>query len=330
MRRGVVSMAVTVLIVLGFAGGLEPLFAAGESFPEKDITFVVQYAPGGGWDSYARALAPYLEKYLPNKVNVIIDNKPGAGGRVGNSYVYRSRPDGYTIGFVSIPGAIVTAMFTKAEYDLAKVKWVHTVGNDPIVMFVKGDSRISSFNDLRALAEKRSVKECVTGLGDSIDVITVVTLTKLNFKYETISGYKGSLDATVGLMRGDGDFIVLPGSGFALKYVANRDLKPILSISEKRTELYPNVPSVGELGVSPVPEWLRCVFAPPGTPKEPVKILDDAFAKALKDPGLLAWAKKSEQVIYALNGQQTSVEIMKSIDLFLKMKDVLTKHLTPH
>lgn len=327
MKKGI-NVMVMVFVLIVTLGATVPCEGKGP-YPSKTIRLVVQYAPGGGWDSYGRAMAPFLKKYLPRKVNVIIHNKPGAGGRVGNTYAYKSKPDGYTMGFMSIPGAIVTAMFTPVDYDVNRLEWIHTFGRDPIVLFVKGDSKVNTFDDLKALAKKKTIKDCSTGLGDTIDVITTIILHKAGLRYKTISGYKGSRPATVGLIRGDGDFAVLPGSGFALNYVKSGELKPVLAISDERTNLYPNISSAGDLGLSPVPAWLRCVFAPPGTSKGIKKVLNDAFTMTLKDSEFLAWAKKSGRAVFGLSGEQTALEIKKEIDFFEKHKELLKEHLRP-
>src|SRR5215467_6268433 len=81
------------------------LAAAG--FPNKNIQFVIPYAPGGGFDVYVRFVGPVMEKYLPNKVNIVPINVPAGGGSRGVAQLYRSRPDGYTIGILNIPGMFI-------------------------------------------------------------------------------------------------------------------------------------------------------------------------------------------------------------------------------
>ena len=133
-----------------------------KAFPSKHIHFVVQTKPGGGYDTIARALSPFLEKYLGGRVNVIVQNKPGGGGKVGYTYLYRSRPDGHTFCFCSIPGAVATQMVMKVAYDLSKVKWVGTVAQETHAIFVKADSKIKSFDDLFALGKKKKLKACLS------------------------------------------------------------------------------------------------------------------------------------------------------------------------
>ena len=87
--------------VILFTLVLTPTFAAGKGFPEKIITWIVTYPPGGGFDTYARAIAKRMPKYLPKKVQIVIKNSPGAGGRYGTNLLYRAKPDGYTIGILN-------------------------------------------------------------------------------------------------------------------------------------------------------------------------------------------------------------------------------------
>jgi tripartite-type tricarboxylate transporter receptor subunit TctC len=335
MNNKVLCTVLSVFVLAIVVCSVQESFAQTKDFPNKEVTIVVQYAPGGNWDAIARVLAPALKKNLPKPVNIIVDNKEGAGGRVGNSFVYRSRPDGYTMGLVSVPGALVTAMFSKdSTIDFSKVGWIGTLTQVPVVMFVKGNSPINSFDDLAKLSEKRPVKECSTGLGDTIDSITVATLSKLNVNYKTVSGYKGALDAALGVMRGDGDFAVLPGSGFVIKYVQTKELKPILSMSFERDPLYPNVQSVKELKVQGTSDlqkvqYYRCLFVPPGTPKEIVKILSDAVGKSLKDPGVIKWAKEAGEEITPFDEKATEEAISRNVKVFKDLEKVISKHLNP-
>src|SRR5262245_42106488 len=80
--------------------------AAGAAYPEKPITLVVAYSPGGGTDLIARAVQPFLEKYLGGGARIVIVHRPGAGGEIGFAAIANAAPDGYTIGFVNTPPLI--------------------------------------------------------------------------------------------------------------------------------------------------------------------------------------------------------------------------------
>ena len=81
--------------------------AASAEFPNKNIQFIIPYAPGGGFDVYVRVIAPVMEKYLPKKVSIVPINVAGGGGAKGIGQLYRARPDGYTLGIFNIPGVFI-------------------------------------------------------------------------------------------------------------------------------------------------------------------------------------------------------------------------------
>ena len=101
---------------------------AGAQYPEKNIDLIVPYGPGGGFDIYARAVAKAMENHLPKSARVIVRNIPGAGSVNGIATMYRSAPDGYTMGIVDLPGAVAPQiMGEQLPYDLDKATWLGTV-----------------------------------------------------------------------------------------------------------------------------------------------------------------------------------------------------------
>src|SRR3982074_3265062 len=93
-----------LLLLLLLPPSALPAPPAAAAYPEQDITIVIPSVVGGGFDSYARAITPAMERYLPNKVSIVPQNVPTLGGGGGASIVYRAKPDGYTIGMFNIPG----------------------------------------------------------------------------------------------------------------------------------------------------------------------------------------------------------------------------------
>ena len=99
------------------------------AFPTKPINFIIPYAPGGGFDVYVRLIGPVMEKYLPNKVSIVPVNIAAGGGSRGVAQLYRSKPDGYTIGILNIPGMfILQQQQGTGAYDLSKFSWIGTMG----------------------------------------------------------------------------------------------------------------------------------------------------------------------------------------------------------
>ena len=123
----VVRLSLTKLVQLLTVLCIGMLSAAAQ-YPERDIEIVVPFNAGGGFDSYVRALAPYLERHLPGDVRVIPRNVAGAGGRRGTTEVYRARPDGYTIGAFNLPGVLIPQLQQqRVGYDLSEVTWLADV-----------------------------------------------------------------------------------------------------------------------------------------------------------------------------------------------------------
>ena len=124
-----------------FALVLAVALPAAAQYPQRDIEIVIPFNAGGGFDSYVRALAPFLEDHLPSEVRVIPRNAPGAGGRRGTTEVYRARPDGYTIGAFNLPGVLIPQLRAqRVGYDLSEITWLATLSADPYVLAVEAGS----------------------------------------------------------------------------------------------------------------------------------------------------------------------------------------------
>jgi len=180
------------------------------AFPSKNIQFVIPYAPGGGFDVYPRVVAPVMEKYLPNKVNIVPINIAAGAGSRGVTQLYRSKPDGYTIGIINIPGMFILQQQQGAgAYDLSKFSWIGTMGEgERYVISVGSNSPLKTYADLKALSAKRPVKLSVTGPEGTAYAATMIGAQLLGLKTQLITGYKGSADYVVAAIRGDSDAVI--------------------------------------------------------------------------------------------------------------------------
>lgn len=119
------------------------------AFPDEDVSIVIPYSPGGGFDRAVRAFAPQFGEHLGADVTVLPRNVPGAGGRRGTSMVYRADPDGYTLGVINLPGfALPRILGEPAEYDLREMSWIGRLEAQTYVLLVSGSSDINSVEDL--------------------------------------------------------------------------------------------------------------------------------------------------------------------------------------
>src|SRR6185436_17840301 len=137
------------------------------AYPERPINMIVSYSPGGGTDLVARAIAPYIEKYLGNNAKVVIQNRPGAGGAIGFASLASSPPDGYTIGFINTPNVMTIPIEREAGYTIEKFDTLGNIVDDPGNFSVHNDSPVKSLKDLAAAAKANpgAITVGTTGVG---------------------------------------------------------------------------------------------------------------------------------------------------------------------
>lgn len=314
MKRGLFAAAVASTAIV-FAS------PAVQAFPEKDITFVIPYSAGGGFDRTVRLIAPFMEKYLPNNVNVVPKNVPGAGGRKGIAQVYRAKPDGHTIAVFNMPGMAIPALTgEKVAYDLDKVSWVGRLATAVYMMGVGKKSGITSVSDLKKLGRK--VKFTTTAYGSTGYTASAVAAQVMQLPFEMLTGYKGSKNYTLGAIRGDGDAFMGVVSS-TVKYVQSGDVVGVATF--EKVSSIPGVPTVRSLGF-PELEGLglqRLVGGPPGIPADRIKILEDAMLKAMADPELKEKSKK--RPFAPLGAAESASEVGKMLSFYTKYKDALKR-----
>jgi len=293
-------------------------------FPEKDITFIIPFSPGGGMDTTPRAILGPMSKYLPNNVKVVPKNIPGAGGRRGYTELMRAAPDGYTICVINFPGAAIPSLTgQKVSYDINKFVWIARMSNSAYVVASAGkNDSINTLDDLKKLG--RPVKMTHTGYGSTSYAAAGIVRDALGIESTPLTGYKSSREYIVGMIRGDGDATIAPVESF-YKFIQSGDVKALVTFEKKST--LPNVPTIRSLGYDEL-EGLgvdRMVAAPPGTPDSIRKILSDAITKAMQDPEAQAWAKKVKRPFDPMDTEEATAYLRKSIDFYTKYKSSLLK-----
>jgi tripartite-type tricarboxylate transporter receptor subunit TctC len=278
--------------ILACAGLAVSTLAAAQSFPKKNIEFIIPLSPGGGFDTYVRAVAPVMERHLPNSVRVVPTNVPAAGGARGAAQVYRARPDGHTIGIFNVPGMLVPQIRGDSglQYDLKKLTWLGSFGRDTFGIAVAKDSPYKTIADLRSL--NRPVKFTASGPSSTAHSATLIAADLLGIKHEIITGYKGSNDYVLAVIRGDGDAAIstLP---VLEKFADSGELRIIGTFEE--TSSIPGAQSASEMGRPELSNIAvqRLIAGPPNLPQEVAKTLSDGLMAAMNDPALIAWSKQS-------------------------------------
>lgn len=303
--------AILVTTACAFAGG--PSQAAG--YPDKDITFIIPYGPGGTFDTYVRAISSALERHLPNKVNVVPTNVPGANGAKAVNTMMRAKPDGYTIAIFDIPGELLPQIANEKNppYDLRKITWLASAGSDNYGIAVTGSSPIKSLNDMKELG--RPVKLTTTGPGTSSYLMAHIAMDVLGIPLSIVSGYRGSSEYMIGAIRGDGDgtVAVVP---MLLKYKESGDLQMLAVLAEKSP--FAGVTDAVALGHPELSQLAirRLIGGPPGMPADVAKTLEDALLKAMNDPETVRIMEAAGARMVPESGDKAAEVLNRSIDFY--------------
>ena len=275
------------LLSLGAAGvvaGTLGSRAWAQGFPNKPVTLVVPFAPGGNTDIVARTLGVALGKALGQPV--IVDNRAGAGGSIGAMQVARAAPDGYTI-LLCGAGVIVTVPeMVKTSYTRTSFAPLGLVNKSSMVLLArKNDARFKTFKDLAAYAQsgegKLTAAHSGPGTPNHLALLQLESLLKTKF---TIVSYKGSSPALVDLIGGQIDvhFDQVPS---CLQHIKAGSLQALAVLGPAQDPSLPGVRTVAELGFGEIDGTTYVgVLAPSGTPKDVLDRLAAAIAQAVKDP----------------------------------------------
>ncbi|WP_223851638.1 Bug family tripartite tricarboxylate transporter substrate binding protein [Cupriavidus pauculus] len=257
--------------------------ARAQALPNKPVTLIVPFAPGGNLDVVARAVAPALEQQLGR--NVIVDNRPGAGGVIGASAVARAEADGSML-LVTTPNAIVVLpRMTKTNYKLVSFAPVGLVSTTALVVVVKGND--TRFKDVRALldfAKKNPGKVASghAGPGTTNHMATLQLEDAAGIKLNQVP-YKGSAPALVDLLGGQIDMVVDQLTSSA-PHIQSGALRAIAVMSRDRDPALPNVPTLREAGLANFDATTATtLLAPAGTPAAVVETINTALRKALAE-----------------------------------------------
>ncbi len=271
-----VSVAVCALSTVG-----------AQTFPARPITIVVPFPPGGPTDSSARLVGKSLGSIL--KQAVVIENRPGAGGTTGSTYVARGTADGYTLlwGSTSSLGVAPT-LYPKLGYaPLTSFAPLGMVARSPIILAGRGDMAANTLKEFIALSREKKLSYGSAGSGSINHLVGEWFKNEANVDMLHVP-YKGGLPALNDLLGGQIDMVfeTIPTVSPFLK---SERLKVLATAGRSRSALLPNVPTVREVigGNFEAYSWVGLV-APANTPPETLKILSDAMRTAENDPLLQA------------------------------------------
>jgi tripartite-type tricarboxylate transporter receptor subunit TctC len=260
-----------------------------EVYPERPVTLVIGYPPGGGTDALARLLARYMGEALGQKM--LVQYKPGAGGNIGAEYVARATPDGYTIFLGGRPNTIHKTMYGTMKYDFGRdLVPVGLVARLPFVMVSGTHGPISTVQDVVRLARTYpGALSCASsGMGTTSHLLCELLQQEAGIDLQHVP-YSGGAQAMTDVMGGRID-IYIATVAETLSHIQAGKLRPVFAMSPLRIPAMPHVPTIDEAGVSDLSglelgDWGGLV-APAGTPPHVIAKLNRSINVALMDPAL--------------------------------------------
>lgn len=272
---------------VGMAAAALPVASvlAQAAYPSKPIRLIVPFPPGGGTDMIARTVAQKMAD--ANQWNLIVDNRPGAGGNLGVDAAAKAAPDGYTLVMGQTSNlAINPSLYAKLPYDpLKDLVPVALVSSSPIVMAAPANSPYKTYADVVAAAKKQPdvVTLGFSGNGTVAHLSGELAENAAGIKLRHVP-YKGAAQAMTDLVGGQID-LYMSSVPTLLGQVRTGKLRPIVVTSLKRSAQLPDTPSLAESGYPgfDAVTWFG-ILAPAGTPAAIVAQLNKAINDALKHP----------------------------------------------
>ena len=259
---------------------------AQDAYPSRPLTMIVPFPPGGVADITGRPTAAAMEKIL--RQPVVVTNRPGAGGAVGNAAVANAKPDGYTIlmalsSITVIPAA--DALFDrKPAYSLDQFTPIALISADPTLLVVHPSLPVKSLKELVALARSKpgQMSYSSSGIYGALHMPMEMFLhaAKLKMRHVPTTGGGPAITALLG-----GHVEMTAGGPAAISsHVKAGKMRPLAGWGAKRHEAYPEVPTFKELGYDIEYYIWAGMFAPRGTPEPVMKVLRDAARRTVEDP----------------------------------------------
>jgi tripartite-type tricarboxylate transporter receptor subunit TctC len=281
--------------------------AARAAWPEKPITVIVPFGPGGGADIAARSLGRWIEPRLGQPF--VIVNRPGAGGEIGFAAIARAAPDGYTVGVVTLPNLVTIPLERRASYAVEQIAPIANLVDDVGGVFVRADSRFRSLADLVAAAKRDpgAVSFGTTGIGTYAH-FGMLALERQAGVSLTPVAYGGTAAMRAALLQGD-----LQVAGFSMtdaaQEMAQGLVRPLGQMAAARWSGTPDVPTLREQGFDVVLSSLRGFGAPAGTPPAIIARLSALIGEAAADPEFQRLAKAQAMPVVFSDSARFAAEI---------------------
>jgi len=293
--------------------------AFGANYPTKPIKLIVPWETGGATTFIAHALADHLKPIL--KQAIVVQNMPGGQATVGTHAVATAEPDGYTLGQIPIGPIVTQPIFQKTPYTHVDLEPVCQFSYLPFFLVCGGHTPYKTAQELIEFAKKNPDKVVYCHPGDqTVPYFSLKTFaTGHGIKILKAVPYRGTGKALMDMIGGHVDVGPLSIVDI-VPYMEGDKIRVLVFFGKKRWEQFPNVPSYEELGVKALPKVWNGIFAPKGTPKEIINLLERSVREAVFSKGFQEVMKKFQQPIEFLGSEEFKKVIEEDVKYFQRMK----------
>jgi tripartite-type tricarboxylate transporter receptor subunit TctC len=315
---------IAILILLLLLAAAPALQAQTPFYQGKTITIIVSTKAGDVYDLYPRLVAEHLPKHIPGNPNIIIQNVPGAAGLIGTNQIYNiAKPDGLTFG-ATYPALYFEQLVKRPEvkFDWTKFIWIGSTVSSNSLMYMRADTPYKTIEDVRTAT---TPPKCgATGVTSSAYYMPKLLEDAIGTKFEVVSGYVAGQDIDLAVERGEVQCRAFTINAYFARepFITWRKknfVRVLYQTGSKRDARLKDVPLFNELMdkyktadnvrnlakvILAADEFGRPLVFPPGVPADRVKIIRDAFNKAINDPALLAEAEKRRLEIDPARGEE--------------------------
>lgn len=301
--------------------GILPVKIARAEYPERQITMIVCFGPGGGTDIAARMISTPLSEALGKPV--VVENRAGAGGNIGIGAVARAAPDGYTLLVCSSAFVVNPSLYVNANYDPFKdFTPVMLLGGSPNVYTVKGDSKIKSLSDLIATVKATPGKFNWTspGVGTTPYLAGEILKMRAGLDMQHIP-YKSVPAAVQAVLAGDVEMMTA-NYGSVSGQIDAGSLRAIAQTGKTRWPEMPNIPTLDELGIhNAETDTSYGLWAPAGTPQPVIDRLVKELSKILRLPDVVERYRKVGAPVIGEGPEAFKARIAREVPMYKQIVD---------
>lgn len=329
-RRGMIK-GVVVSCILAAASSIASFsYAQTDTYPSRPITVVVPFATGGQNDRMSRAMAPFLQKYLGQPIQIV--NKAGAGAQLGHTYFLQQPDDGYTIMQTSVNYIPLNIGLTKAPFKLEDFEMINLPSNDYTILATASDSKLKSFEEVMAMLKKDPKSVSIGVQPASADLMNLALLLNsynIDIKNVRVVTFSGGGPARNAVLGGTVDVGLVGAEGFI---PIKERIRGLALFDKVRSPDFPNVPSIAELGKKEkfVPEFVPgsqrgWVLHSTMKTKNPTQhaALVKAITQASKDPEFIKVSKAQSLPVEWYGPQQSQKMYLNASSILLLNLDAI-------